>query len=120
MSAVSNTRRTILVIGATGAMGRPIVKQLLADTENNWHIRAFTRNLHSPQAKQLMEMGAGRVELFQGDLNDTASIEAAMQGVYGVFCNTDFWSSGSVAVEREQGLRVLEAAKKLNIQHFTK
>ena len=112
------SNRTILIIGATGAMGRPIVKQLLADATNNWQIRAFTRNLHSPQAQQLVELGQGRVELFQGDLNEDTSITAAMQGMYGVFCNTDFWSSCSVAVEREQGLRVLEAAKNADVQHL--
>ncbi|HAX76897.1 MAG TPA: NmrA/HSCARG family protein [Cyanobacteria bacterium UBA11372] len=116
MNAQSN--RTILVIGATGAMGRPIIKHLLADTTNNWQIRAFTRNLQSPQAQQLVELGKGRVELFQGDLNDTNSVAAAMQNIYGVFCNTDFWSSCSVAVEREQGLRVLAAAKNASVQHL--
>lgn len=35
--------RTILVIGATGAMGRPVISHLLADQDHNWHIRAFTR-----------------------------------------------------------------------------
>jgi uncharacterized protein YbjT (DUF2867 family) len=114
----TQSNRTILVIGATGAMGRPIVKQLLADAQNHWQIRAFTRNLHSAQAQQLVEFGQGRVELFQGDLNDTASVTAAMQDMYGVFCNTDFWASCSVAVEREQGLRVLAAAKTANIQHL--
>jgi uncharacterized protein YbjT (DUF2867 family) len=114
----TQSNRTILVIGATGAMGRTIVKQLLADPQNHWQIRAFTRNLHSAQAQQLVEFGQGRIELFQGDLNDTASVTAAMQDMYGVFCNTDFWTSCSVAVEREQGLRVLAAAKSANVQHL--
>jgi uncharacterized protein YbjT (DUF2867 family) len=114
----TNSSRTILVIGATGAMGRPIVKQLLSDSRNSWRIRAFTRNSKSLQAKQLVKLGQERVELFQGDLNDVASIIAAMQDIYGVFCNTDFWSSCSVAIEREQGLRVLAAAQKANVEHF--
>ncbi|BAZ17793.1 hypothetical protein NIES4071_96730 [Calothrix sp. NIES-4071] len=112
------TNRTILVIGATGAMGRPIIRQLLADEKNQWHIRALTRNSQSLQAKALLEIGQGRVELFQGDVNDVTSVSTAMQGMYGVFCNTDFWSSCSVAVEREQGIRMLEAAQAANIQHF--
>lgn len=32
-------KRTILVFGATGAMGSYFVKHLLADRENNWYIR---------------------------------------------------------------------------------
>ena len=114
------TTRTILVIGATGAMGRPIVSRLLADENNNWHIRAFTRNPDSSHAQQLLEMGkqGNRVELFQGDINDPDSVAAAMEGVYGVFCNTNFWESCTVSAEREQGLRSLEAARKAHVQHF--
>lgn len=86
------TSRTILVLGATGAMGRSIVSHLLASPDNNWRIRAFTRDPESPQAQKLLTTGANgeRVELFKGDLNDSSSLEAEMRGVYGVFCNTDF------------------------------
>lgn len=117
---MSQTKRTILVIGATGAMGRPIVQHLLADKQNNWHIRAFTRNLNSPQAQQLLQLGAdgNRVELVKGDINDQASVAAAMEGVYGVFCNTNFWSSCSVVTEREHGLQILEAARQAGVSHF--
>lgn len=109
---------TILVIGATGAMGRPVVSRLLADQENNWRIRAFTRNPESSHAQKLLEMGKGRVELFKGDINDPASVATAMSGVYGVFCNTNFWESCTVSAEREQGLRALEAARQAGVQHF--
>lgn len=114
------TTRTILVIGATGAMGRPIVSRLLKDKNNNWHIRALTRNPKSSHAQQLLEMGANgnRVELIKGDLNDPASVTAAMSGVYGVFCNTNFWEKCTVSAEREQGLQALEAARIAGVQHF--
>jgi FlaA1/EpsC-like NDP-sugar epimerase len=36
---MTQTNRTILVIGATGAMGRPIIRQLLADKKNQWHLK---------------------------------------------------------------------------------
>lgn len=115
-----NTARTILVIGATGAMGRPIISRLLADQDNNWRIRAFTRNPDSSHAQQLLAMGSdeNRVELFQGDIHNTHSIQAAMSGCYGVFCNTNFWDKSSVAAERESGLRALEAANQAGVQHF--
>jgi uncharacterized protein YbjT (DUF2867 family) len=113
------TARTILVIGATGAMGRPIVRRLLAD-ENNWRIRALTRNPESSHAQELLEMGANgnRVELVKGDTNDLASVAAAMSGIYGVFCNTNFWQDCMVTTEREQGLQMLEAARQAGVQHF--
>lgn len=114
------TGRTILVIGATGAMGRPIISRLLADKDNNWRIRAFTRNPESSHAQQLLEMGTNgnRVELFKGDIHETDSIKAAMSDCYGVFCNTNFWDKCTVTAERENGLSVLEAAHQAGVQHF--
>ena len=111
--------KTILVIGATGAMGRPIIRHLLA-SPNNWHIRAFTRDIESPHAQKLLTAEADdqRVELFKGDLNDSSSVEAAMDGVYGVFCNTDFFSSLNVRTEYEQGIRALQAAQAAEVKHF--
>lgn len=114
------SKRTILVIGATGAMGRPIVRTLLADRQNNWHIRVFTRNPESSHAQELLAMGTddNRIELFQGNINDLASLEAAMKGIYGVFCNTNFWGQSSVKAEREQGLQALEIARQAGVKHF--
>ena len=110
-------QRTILVIGATGAMGRPIIRRLLNE-DNNWHIRALTRDPQSSHAQQLVDMDVDRVELFKGDINDQASVAAAMEHVYGVFCNTNFWEDCTVTAEREQGLRALEAARQAGVQHF--
>lgn len=120
MSMTEQTTRTILVIGATGAMGRPVVSHLLADESNNWRIRALTRNPESSHAQKLLTMGTDkdRVELFQGDINDQASVAAAMEGVYGVFCNTNFFASCNVEVEYEQGVRALEAARRAGVQYF--
>ena len=114
----SEQKRTILVFGATGAMGSYVVKHLLKDKENNWQIRAFTRNPNSSHAQSLVEQDSDRVELSQGDLNDSDSITAAMKDVYGVFCNTNFWVDCKVTTERRQGLAVLEAAEKAGVQHF--
>ncbi len=112
------TSRTILVIGATGAMGRSVVRQLLTDEKNNWRIRAFTRNSNSAYAHLLHELAPGRVEFAEGDSNNAASIETAMHEVYGVFCNTNFFESCSVETEYEQGVRFLKTAKKAGVQHF--
>ncbi|MEM8676859.1 MAG: NmrA family NAD(P)-binding protein [Cyanobacteria bacterium P01_G01_bin.67] len=51
---------TILVIGATGAMGSYVVKHLLTDRENNWQIRAFTRDPDSSHAQRLYEATFGK------------------------------------------------------------
>lgn len=41
-----------------------------------------------PKAQVLRDLGAKVVE---GDLNDKASVEAALKGAYGAFLVTNFW-----------------------------
>ncbi len=111
-------QRTILVIGATGAMGRPVVEALLGDREQAWHVRAFTRNPDSEQAQALAALDLERVSFARGDLDDAASVRWAMDGAYGGVCNTNFWSSSSVEAEYRQGVDALEAAKDAGVEHF--
>lgn len=61
----------ILVAGATGTVGRPLVEQLLADGHR---VRALTRN---PAKADLPK----QAELVAGDLADTASLAEAFRGV---------------------------------------
>lgn len=58
---MSQANSTILVIGATGAMGSKVIEQLLADSENQWRIRAFTRNVNSDRAQALVKLSS-RIE----------------------------------------------------------
>lgn len=62
---------TVLVTGATGNVGRPLVGQLLSAGHR---VRALTRN----PAKADLPAGA---EAVGGDLTDTASLTAALAGV---------------------------------------
>jgi uncharacterized protein YbjT (DUF2867 family) len=67
--------RTILVIGATGAVGREVAGQLLAA---NMHVRALARN---PDSANL----PARVETIRGDLTIPASLGPALDNVDTVF-----------------------------------
>lgn len=109
---------TILVIGGTGAMGRAVVRALIA--HGSWRVRVFTRDPESASARTLRKAAPDRIEFATGDLDNPDSLDVAMHDVYGVFCNTDFWSPGvqSVAREREQGLRALSVAERANVRHF--
>lgn len=111
-------QRTILVIGATGAMGRAVVQNLLSLPGEPFRVRIFTRDPQSPQAQRLLNEGAGRIEAAKGDIDDGAALQAALMGVYGVFCNTDFGSTFSVEGEYGQGVRVLTASREAGVQHF--
>ncbi|KAJ3858058.1 hypothetical protein EV359DRAFT_88369 [Lentinula novae-zelandiae] len=60
------SKKLILVIGATGAQGIPVVSALLAAHNGNpspYSVRALTRDSKSKQAHALASLGA---ELFEG------------------------------------------------------
>lgn len=65
----------ILVIGATGQQGGGTVRELL---DRGRTVHAFVRDADAPAAKALREACAERVV---GDLEDPASLRAAMSGV---------------------------------------
>jgi len=73
----------------------------------------LTRKPDSKPAQVLAQKG---VELAKGDLEDPASLDAAVKGAYGVFSVQD----GSVGAAREimQGKNMADAAKKAGIKHF--
>ena len=100
--------KIILVTGATGRQGGAAARHLMAA---GWQVRAFTRSRNSPAAQALHRAGA---EIAEGDNNDRASLEGAMQGVYGVF-SLQF---ASYADEVRQGKNVAEKAKEARVQHF--
>jgi uncharacterized protein YbjT (DUF2867 family) len=104
-------RNKILVFGATGGQGGSVARQLLS--RGQFDVRAFTRNTESPAAQELREAGA---EVVQGNLDDVASIEAALEGVYGVFGVTNFWEH--FAKEAEQGRNLVSAVAKANVKHL--
>jgi uncharacterized protein YbjT (DUF2867 family) len=110
--------KTILVIGATGAMGRAVVEQLVAPSPSPFRVRIYTRDPKSPQAERLLATDGQRIEAARGDIGNADQLAAALDGVHGVFCNTDFGSTRSVSGEYEQGVRALEAAKQAGVQHF--
>lgn len=108
---MSTNRKTILVFGATGAQGGSVARQLLA--RGRFAVRALTRKPDSAAAQALRELGA---EIVQGDLDDPASIAAALEGCYGAFGVTNFWEHFDK--EAAQGRTLVEAVAAANIQHF--
>jgi uncharacterized protein YbjT (DUF2867 family) len=105
------TMKTILVFGATGAQGGSVARALLS--RGKFAVRALTRKTDSPAANALRDLGA---EIVQGDLDDPASLAAALEGVYGVFGVTNFWEH--FGKEAEQGRNLVKAVADANVQHF--
>jgi uncharacterized protein YbjT (DUF2867 family) len=108
---MSNGNKTILVIGATGNQGDSVVRSLLA---GGWPVRAFTRDRSKHKMQILEEMGA---HVVTGDLNDRASLDKALKGVYGVFGVLAFHEEG-IEGEKRQGKTLAEAAKNAGVKHL--
>ena len=71
----------------------------------------MTRKTDSDAAKALAAAGA---EVVKGDLNDAASLEAALAGAWGAFAVQNTWEAG-VEGEEEQGKRFATLARKVGV-----
>ena len=106
-------RRVISVVGATGAQGGGVVRALLK--QDDWQVRAVTRNAGSETALRLAERGC---EIAEADLNNPDTLFEALQGSHGLFAVTNFWDRATRLGEFEQGRNLVDAAKEAGIQHF--
>lgn len=108
---MASTEQVFVVFGSTGRQGGAVARHLLAQGRT---VRALTRNPSSAAAKRLASLGA---QLARCDLDDDASVAAAVEGAWGVYSVQNFWDAG-VDTEIAQAKRVADAAKRAGIQHF--
>jgi uncharacterized protein YbjT (DUF2867 family) len=103
---VSDDRKLIAVIGATGQQGGGVVRALQAGGQ--FKVRALTRDpaKHSALAD----------ESLLADLDRSETLENAFAGAHGVFLVTNFWEPGTD--ELEQATAAIRAAKAAGVQHF--
>ncbi len=73
---MTNSNKTILVIGGTGMLGKPVAQQLKAD---GFNVRLLARN--PEKAQKLVSVG---YEIVKGDVENAAALKEAMTGVDGV------------------------------------
>ena len=107
----ANHNRLLLVTGATGHQGGAVVREAI---ERGFRVRALVRNPQKPAARKLENEG---VEIAQGDFDDRASLERALEGCYGVFSVQNFHTEGYVG-EVRQGKAIADAAKAAGVKHF--
>jgi uncharacterized protein YbjT (DUF2867 family) len=107
-------KKTIVVVGATGAQGGGLVQAILEDPEGEFAVRALTRNPESDRARRLAELGA---EVMAADIDDVESLKRAFRGAYGAFCVTFFWEHFSPEKELAQAKAMAVAAKAAGLQH---
>lgn len=99
----------ILVVGATGNIGRHVVAGLV---ERDVRTRALTRD--TARASELLPAPGSLLEIVEGDLADPAAVERALVGVDRVYVATQ----GGDQVALETGL--IDAAKRAGVQHLVK
>ena len=102
---------TILIIGATGLQGGAVVRHL---TACRFPVRALTRNLDSEPARRIRAAG---IEVVRGDMTDRDSLEAALDGIDGVFAMATPYEKG-LESELAQGTTLGDAAKAAGVRHY--
>jgi hypothetical protein len=109
-----STTKLILVIGATGAQGLAVIDALLGPVTNGkaspYSVRALTRD---PAGQRALELSARGVECVKGGFHflivvvyfanpsagsfeDQEAVSKALEGVYGVWVNTDGFTVGEI------------------------
>ena len=109
-----NNKKTIVVVGATGAQGGGLVRAILNDPDHEFNVRAITTNVNSDKAKELKTLGA---EVVAADLDDENSLKNAFNGAYGAYCVTFFWNHFSPEKEMAHAKALAEAASYAKIKH---
>jgi uncharacterized protein YbjT (DUF2867 family) len=108
------SRKTIAVVGATGAQGGGLVRAILADPSGGFAARALTRDPNSAKAKELANLGA---EVVAADVDDVESLRKAFAGAHGAFCVTFYWAHFSPEKELAEARAMAQAAKDTGVKH---
>src|SRR5437899_674146 len=103
---VSNDRKLISVVGATGQQGGAVVRAL--QTSGQFIVRDLTRN--PGKHRELAE------EVVEADLDRPETLKAAFEGAHGVFLVTTSWLEGTD--ELKQATAAVRAAKDAGVKHF--
>ena len=105
--------KLVLITGATGRQGGATARAMLMQ---GWRVRALVRN---PEAAAARDLEAAGAELATGDLEDRASLAAAVQGVHGVFSVQNYWGKGvGYDGEIRQARHLAEEASTAGVRHF--
>ena len=106
-------RVRVLLLGATGMLGRPGARRLAADP--SFEVSALVRNM--ARAHELLSDG---VKVVNGDLRDPDSLRVAMQGIDTVYLslNTPFDERATYDPDRDGTLEAIKAAKESGVRRL--
>jgi uncharacterized protein YbjT (DUF2867 family) len=111
---MSDIKKPILVFGATGQQGGSVTTALL---KTGWSVRAIVRDTASAKSVALRDAG---VELVQGTLADTTTIQRAMESTHGVFSVQPSSPGGELSDEDEvrYGISIADLANDTGVEHL--
>ena len=107
-----------MVFGATGQQGGSVANFVLSDPElsKQYKVRGVTRDVGKDAAKALQSKGA---EVVQGDADDQASLNKAVQGAHTVFAMTQtVYDDQTKARDTRQSKAMADAAVAAGAQYF--
>ncbi|KAF7327242.1 hypothetical protein MKEN_00301500 [Mycena kentingensis (nom. inval.)] len=105
----TTTAPLVAVVGATGAQGGSVVRNLL-ESDKDYRIRAFTRDASKPAAKALEAKGVEVVQLSLVEDNKESVFEA-FAGVDYAFIVTNWAEHGDPPRETREANLMIDAAK---------
>ncbi|HZF13214.1 MAG TPA: NmrA family NAD(P)-binding protein [Thermoanaerobaculia bacterium] len=105
--------KTILVVGATGNYGQPVSWQLSKD---GFDVRVYTR-----QRDRAEQKFGEAFPIYEGNLEDDASLSRALEGCHGVHINLRGWwkQRSHDAIEHRGTANVVRLAKEAGVQRLT-
>ncbi|KAH6871630.1 hypothetical protein B0T10DRAFT_590832 [Thelonectria olida] len=109
--------KLLTVFGATGNQGGSVIRAVLNDPvlSKEFRIRAITRDVSKPAAKELVAKG---VEVVAADMSSAEQAAPAVEGAHTVFLVTNYWETMSAEVELSHGKAVTDASKAAGVQHL--
>jgi len=107
-------KKTLVVIGATGAQGCGLARAIAADKSSPFAVRGVTRKPDSDKAKALASQG---VQIVAADLDDERSLQKAFAGASAAYCVTNYWEHFSPERELAQARNMANAAKAARLEH---
>ncbi|KAF2183857.1 NAD(P)-binding protein [Zopfia rhizophila CBS 207.26] len=110
---MSSLKKTILVIGGTGAQGVPVVKALTEDSKYNVHV--LTRSAASTATIELAALPG--VTIIEGNAYDYDTLCRVFTGIDYAWVNTNGFAIGEKN-EIYWGIRMFEIARRCNVSHF--
>jgi uncharacterized protein YbjT (DUF2867 family) len=104
---LSNNKKLIAVVGATGQQGGGVLRALKGSGQ--FKVRALTRN--PDKHRELAE------EVVEADLDRPETLKAAFEGAHGVFLVTNWFQEAGTG-ELKQAAAAVRAAKDAGVKHL--